>query len=154
MWNISVAYNQEQYKCHTTSSTTSTLRSCQQHLTRWLLLLCLSLLNNPHYPVGVQDRGHSMEGPLGHRWLIRHFGDIHYRQSRHIFISIVGPSDSKYAGRDTILPAMCVCSGLWRDLRYNRLDTSVLRFDGIALCVAKPWKVSWTSTATLVFCCW
>ena len=61
---------------------------------------------------------HSMEGPLGHRWLIRHFGDIHYRQSRHIPISIVGPSDSKYADCDTILPAVCVCPGLWRDLRY------------------------------------
>ena len=24
-----------------------------------LLLLCLSLLNNPHYPVGVQDRCHA-----------------------------------------------------------------------------------------------
>ena len=60
-----------------------------------------------------------MEGPLGYRWLIRLFDDIHCRQSRNIFISIVGPSDSKYADRDTILSAVCVCPGLWRDLRYK-----------------------------------
>ena len=44
--------------------------------------------------------GHSVEGPLGYRWLIRHFGDIHCRQGCHISISIIGPSDLKYAGRD------------------------------------------------------
>ena len=44
---------------------------------------------------------HLVEGPLGYRWLIRHFGDIHCRQGRHISISIIGPSDLKYTGRDT-----------------------------------------------------
>ena len=46
-----------------------------------------------------------MEGPLGHRWLIRHFGDIHCRQGRHISIFVIGPSNLKYAGRDRIVVA-------------------------------------------------
>ena len=40
----------------------------------------------PHYAVDVRDRchaplllEHSEEEPLGYRWLIRHFGDIHRR---------------------------------------------------------------------------
>ena len=65
---------------------------------------------------------------MGYRWLIRHFSDIHCRQGRHISISIIGPSDSKYADRDTILPTVCVCPGLWRDLRYSTLGTSAQLF--------------------------
>ena len=44
---------------------------------------------------------HSVEGPLGHRCLFRHFGDIHCRQGR--CVSIIGPSGSKYAGRDNAI---------------------------------------------------
>ena len=51
---------------------------------------------------------HSVEGPLGYRWLIRHFGDIYCRQGRHIFISIIGPSDLKYADRDTVVRLILV----------------------------------------------
>ena len=50
---------------------------------------------------------HSVEGPLEYRWLIiRHFGDIHCRHSRHIFISIIGPSYLKYTGCDTFIVAL------------------------------------------------
>ena len=78
-----------------------------------LWILINKLKKNPqysHYAVGVRDRcqaplllEHSVEGPLGYRWLIRHddFGDIHCRQGGRIFISIISPSDLKGAGRDT-----------------------------------------------------
>ena len=42
---------------------------------------------------------------MGYRRLIRHFGDIHCRQGRHIFISIIGPSDLKGADRDRNIEA-------------------------------------------------
>ena len=41
-------------------------------------------------------------------------------------VSLIGPSGSKYADRDTILPAVCVCPGLWCDLRYTSNSTTLL----------------------------
>ena len=77
----------------------------------------------PRYVVGVCDRchaplllEHSVEGPLGYRWLIGYFGDMHCRQGRHIFISIIGPSDLKGAGRDIFVRLS--------DLDFIRLNLS------------------------------
>ena len=84
---------------------------------RWdLFLLCLPSLNIlttlQVYVTVVTLLEHSVEEPLEYRWLIRHFGDIYCRQGRHIFISIIGPSDLKYADRDTATPSQVVESML------------------------------------------